>query len=104
MVALKKLQRPENAVWSRQGVIQADGDMDGTFADADSLICLECASGLGRSGDVDVIRVRFWKRRFQLAQWHQKWTWVVYRGDLRVKFPDGQLESWIVYYSLRFKM
>ena len=57
MVALKKLQRPENAVWSRQGVIQADGDMDGTFADADSLICLECASGLGRSGDVDVIRV-----------------------------------------------
>ena len=81
MVALKKLQRPENAVWSRQGVIQADGDMDGTFADADSLICLECASGLGRSGDVDVIRVTvvhpgfvlgFCKRRCQLAQWHLK--------------------------------
>jgi hypothetical protein len=31
MVALKKLQRPENAVWSRQGVIQADGDMGGTL-------------------------------------------------------------------------
>ena len=30
--------------------------MAGTFADADNLLEV-CASGLGRSGDVDVIRV-----------------------------------------------